>query len=151
MGTFDEREAFNCVVECRVMDQMGKQHDIDIPQASQVLPKCSYIKLINVPSVCDISGTLPDPSDGSLSLAMIDHATINLISRFVSRTHLTADLSHNNQEAGQGGRRETVAVGNYYYDDGSQVSINDDDHNKILENTGAGISVDGDQNYQRSA
>lgn len=24
LGNFDEREAFNCSVECRVMDQLGK-------------------------------------------------------------------------------------------------------------------------------
>lgn len=94
-----------------------------MPTASQEIQKCSYLKLINVPSACDINGTLPDPTDGSLSLAMIDHATINLISRFVSRTHLTADLSHSNPDAGQHSRHDFVAVGHYDYDEGSQVSI----------------------------
>ena len=47
---------------------------------------------------------------------MIDHATINLISRFASRTHLTADLSHTNQDAGAGSRQhDNVAIGNYHY------------------------------------
>lgn len=33
MGDFDEREAFSCEVKCRVMDQMGKQHEVDVPLA----------------------------------------------------------------------------------------------------------------------
>ena len=145
MGTFDEREAFSCSVECRVMDQMGKQHDIDIPQAMQELPKCSYIKLINVPSAVDISGTLPDPTDGSLSLAMIDHATINLISRFCSRTHLTADLSHANPSQDSAGARhqDNIAVGNYHYDEGSCASLeNEENGGRILDGgTNGNISV----------
>lgn len=74
---------------------------------------------------------------------MIDHATINLISRFVSRTHLTADLSHANQDSGAAGGRQqdNIAIGNYHYDDGSCASIQDDDGGRILENTNNNISV----------
>lgn len=59
---------------------------------------------------------------------MIDHATLNKISQFASRTHLTADLSHTNHESGanMSHRGENVAVGNYHYDDGSGASILDD-------------------------
>ena len=72
---------------------------------------------------------------------MIDHATLNLVSRFASRTHLTADLSHTNQDA-VNGRHDNVAVGNYHYDDGSCVSLGDEDNGRILEGA-AGVSVDG--------
>ena len=85
LGTINQRDAFNVKVECRIMDAMGKQHDFDQPPITQEIKKCSYIKLINVPSVCDISGTLPDPTDGSLSLTMIDHGTLNLISKFTHK------------------------------------------------------------------
>jgi len=132
MGTLDEKQAFNVTVECRVMDQMGKYHTFDQPLAQQSLPKCSYIKLINVPSPCDISGTLPDPTDGSLSLTMIDHATLNLVSKFTHRTHLTADLSHTNPGEGSSNDK-SVAVGNYDYDDGSQASILEQDSGRILD------------------
>lgn len=72
---------------------------------------------------------------------MIDHATINLISRFASRTHLTADLSHTNQDAGAGSRQhDNVAIGNYHYDDGSCHSL-DEEQGRILD-TGA-VSMDG--------
>ena len=87
-------------IECRIMDQMGKQFDVDLPLAAQTIDKCSYVKLINVPSPCDISGTLPDPTDGSLNFSIIDHATLSHVSRFTHRTHLTADLSHSNQSEG---------------------------------------------------
>lgn len=88
-----EREAFKVRVDCSVMDQLDKQNDFDQPKATQMLDKCSYIKLINVPSPYDISGTLPDPTDSSLSLSMIDHATLSLITKFTRRTHLNSDLS----------------------------------------------------------
>lgn len=72
---------------------------------------------------------------------MIDHATINLISRFASRTHLTADLSHTNPDAGAGSRQhDNVAIGNYHYDDGSCHSL-DEEQGRILD-TGA-VSMDG--------
>lgn len=61
---------------------MGKTYDIDQPQATQTLDRCSYIKLINVPSPYDIGGNLPDPTSGELNLSMIDYGTLNLISRF---------------------------------------------------------------------
>jgi len=122
---------------------MGKQHDFDLPLASEELPKCSYIKLINVPSPCDISGTLPDPTDGSLSLTMIDHATLNLVSKFAHRTHLTADLSHSNQSNGNNAVEQNVAVGNYDYDDGSQASMFDDDRANSMDQNHIGVDASG--------
>ena len=74
---------------------------------------------------------------------MIDHATINLISRFCSRTHLTADLSHANpsQDSAGGRQQDNIAVGNYHYDEGSCVSLDNDEGagGRILDgNTGNG-------------
>lgn len=34
MGTLKEQDAFNVSVECRIMDQMGKQFDVDLPPAA---------------------------------------------------------------------------------------------------------------------
>ena len=63
---------FRCNVECRVVDQLGKQHDIGQEKARCELQRASYLKLINVPSMFDINGTLSDPTDGCLNLSMID-------------------------------------------------------------------------------
>jgi len=104
-------------VQCCLVDQLGKQHDIGQPLANCSVARCSYVKLINVPSMVDISGTLPDPTDGSLCLSMIDHASLNHIARFVKSTRLAGELSHTGSGEIQVGLG--AAVGNYYYDDGS--------------------------------
>ena len=91
--------------------------------------RASYIKLINVPSMCDISGALSDPTDGALNVSIIDQTSLNLISKFVQKTKLAGELSH----AGHGEGLTTgssAANGNYYYDDGSQASDGEGDGNQ---------------------
>ena len=41
---------------------------------------CAYLKFINVPSILDIGGTTPDPTDESLTMSMIDYETLKEIS-----------------------------------------------------------------------
>ena len=49
---------------------------------------CSYLKFINVPSALDIGGTTPDPTDGSLTMSMIDYDTLKEISNFTNDPEL---------------------------------------------------------------
>ena len=65
---------------------------------------------------------------------MIDHATLNLVSKFAHRNHLTADLSYTNQgESSEAVNDRNVAIGNYDYDNGSQASIQEQDSGRILD------------------
>ena len=41
----------------------------------------------------DIGGTIPDPTDESLVLSMIDHGTLNAISNFTKKVNLGSDLT----------------------------------------------------------
>ena len=48
--------------------------------------------MINIPSILDIGGANPDPTDEALTLSMVDYETLNVISNFTKRTNLGADL-----------------------------------------------------------
>ena len=64
--------------------------------------RCAYLKLINVPSILDIGGTTPDPTDESLTMSMIDYTTLEEISRFTKDEEaLSIELSEGeNNESG---------------------------------------------------
>ena len=89
---------------------------------------CGYIKLINVPSMLDIGGTLPDPTSGALNLSMIDNGALGYISRFVKNNPLASDLSHANPSDGASG----TMPGNYYYDEVDADCVGDS--RRILDN-----------------
>ena len=62
---------------------------------------------------------------------MIDFPTLNLISKFVNRTPLAADLSHATH--GESQTQANISIGNFDYDDGSLASdIEDQDPGSIL-------------------
>ena len=104
-----------------MVDSLGKQHDINQSQASVEVRNCGYIKLINVPSMLDINGTLPDPTSGALNLSMIDNGALGYISRFVRNNPLAADLSH----AHPGDPATAAMAGNYFYDEVDPDCVND--------------------------
>ena len=72
---------------------MGNQHDPKAVSIKHTVQNCSYAKLINVPSMLDIGGTIPDPTDESLVLSMIDYGTLNAISNFTKKVNLGSDLT----------------------------------------------------------
>ena len=41
----------------------------------------------------DIGGTIPDPTDDSLVLSMIDYGTLNVISNFTKKSPLGSELT----------------------------------------------------------
>ena len=77
----------------RLADQMGNQFDPKQESVKHLVQNCSYAKLINVPSMLDIGGTIADPTDESLVLSMIDHGTLNAISNFTKKVNLGSDLT----------------------------------------------------------
>ena len=77
-----DKDCFDVNVEIRTMDQLGRIHEVEVPKATHHMKKCSYIKLVNIPSQLDIAGTQPDPTDESLWMSMIDYPTLSTISRF---------------------------------------------------------------------
>ena len=72
---------------------MGNQFDSKQEAINHTVKSCSYAKLINVPSMLDIGGTIADPTDESLVLSMIDHGTLNAISNFTKKVNLGSDLT----------------------------------------------------------
>lgn len=64
---------------------------------------------------------------------MIDHATLDKVSKFAHRTQLAQDLSHTTANGdGQFKQpRSAVAVGNYDYDDGAYGSDEEDRTNEL--------------------
>jgi hypothetical protein len=82
----DENKVFDVTCELREIDQLGKIGDLSQPKVAQKVDKASYIKLINVPSLLDINGTVADPSDESLEFSMIDFATLNVFSKYLSKS-----------------------------------------------------------------
>ena len=74
---------------------MGNKQEASQPPGLQGPPlKCAYVKAINVPSLLDIGGNTPDPTDESLTLSLIDYATLAKISAFAQSpdTLLAAEL-----------------------------------------------------------
>jgi len=66
---------------------------------------------------------------------MIDHATLDKVSKFVHKTQLAQDLSHMGQAQNGDGQfkqpRSAVAAGNYDYDDGAYGSDEEDRTNEL--------------------
>ena len=71
-----EEDSFEIKLECRLNDKLSNKQDV--PQGRP--QKCAYVKLINVPSLLDIGGNTPDPTDENLTLSMIDYPTLEKIS-----------------------------------------------------------------------
>ena len=106
-----DQDAFDVALTCGLRDQMGNKQEASQPPSLDVGPplKCAYLKLINVPSLLDIGGTTPDPTDESLTLSMIDHATLSQISQFTQEpdTELGAELGAEELDApGTGSKSE---------------------------------------------
>ena len=51
-----DKDAFDVNIEIRTMDQLGKIHEVSVPKSTHMMKKCSYIKMVNVPSSLDVSG-----------------------------------------------------------------------------------------------
>ena len=71
-------------------DQVGNKFQyVDVPafEKGQAV-SCAYLKFINVPSILDIGGTTPDPTDESLTMSMIDYDTLKEISNFTQDPEL---------------------------------------------------------------
>ena len=92
---------------------------------------------------------MPDPTDGQLNLSMIDFGTLNLISRFTHRTHLSSNLSYANQTDNGNPSSDHGLIGNFDYDDGSQASINEEDPQRILGQNSINSSENGLRNPYR--
>ena len=67
---------------------------------------CAYLKFINIPNILDIGGTTPDPTDESLTMSMIDYATLCTLSEFAPGT----DIYHTDNDFNQGGSLEDSPV-----------------------------------------
>ena len=87
-----EEFAFDVKIQCNIVDQLGNQSEQSFYNIEQSVSKCAYVKLLNMPSMLDIGGMTPDPTDEMLTLSMIDHTTLNVISDFSARTRLGADM-----------------------------------------------------------
>ena len=126
-------KSFEVDVSCKVVDQLGKQHDIDQSSAGINIKDCSYVKLVNVPTMMDINGSLPDPTDGALNLCMIDGGSLNLVNKFLRSNNLTQDMSHTNPTE----PNSSTLAGNYYYDDDPNASDGggEIDNRRILDNS----------------
>jgi len=63
---------------------MGNTYDTKLGPVhhNASIEKCSYIKMLNVPSMLDIGGNKPDPVDEHLLMSIIDFPTLNVISKF---------------------------------------------------------------------
>ena len=84
--------AFDVKVQCNIVDQLGNQSEQGFANIEHSVSTCAYVKLLNVPSMLDIGGMTPDPTDEMLTLSMIDHATLSVISEFSSRQKLGAEM-----------------------------------------------------------
>ena len=83
---------------------MGNTYDTKLGPIFHTLnvEKCSYIKMLNVPSMLDISGNKPDPIDEHLMMSTIDFPTLNVISKFAQRNNLGSDLAEKDDEEKEG-------------------------------------------------
>ena len=125
-GRQDINDTFDISLECRLRDQMGHTYDSSHPSILQSVKKCAYIKMINVPSMLDIQGTLPDPTDESLSMCLMDHATLNVLSTFMKKTRLGADLTSKDVDD-----NATFARGADEEEEDT-ISLNDEEEHQIL-------------------
>ena len=76
----------------------------------------------------DIGGTIPDPTDGSLVLSMIDHGTLNAISNFTKKVNLGSALTLKEAEEAAFGHQDDLdeddAASNQGHDERKIISEN---------------------------
>ena len=78
---------------------MGKTNDIQSGPNPQTLDvgNCAYLKFLNLPSMLDINGSDPDPTEECINMAVIDNPTLGLVSQFIKKNKLGTVLSERDQ------------------------------------------------------
>ena len=84
-NVWSEEFAFDVKVQCNIVDQLGNQSEQSFANIEHSVEKCAYVKLLNMPTMLDIGGMTPDPTDEILTLSMIDRDTLNMISDFSTK------------------------------------------------------------------
>ena len=99
VDTEHEKDEFNVSIKCRLRDRTGKTNDGKTGPNLQTLDvqNCSYLKFLNLPSILDINGSDPDPTEEAIDMALIDKQTLDLVSKFINDNRLGQDLSERDQ------------------------------------------------------